>query len=71
MKQFDSENTIFWSILLPLLCVIVMCGICIGLSIENRAQRKRINALERYIIKHTDQANLEVIELLRNIEEEN
>lgn len=71
MKQFDSENTFFWSILFSLLCVIVMCGICIGQAIENRAQRKRIQALERYIVEHTDQANLEVIELLRNIEEEN
>lgn len=71
MKPFDSEFAIFWSILLPLLCLIVMCGICIGQAIENRAQRKRINALERYIVEHTDQANLEVIELLRNIGEEN
>lgn len=70
MKQFDSENTIFGSILLPLLGVIVLGFLCMALSMENRAQRKRINALERYIVKHTDQANLEVIELLRNIEEE-
>lgn len=71
MKQIDRENTIFWSILLPLLGAIIMCGVCISQAIENRAQRKRINALERYIIEHTDQANIEVIELLRNIGEEN
>lgn len=71
MKQFNSENTIFWSILLPMLSVILLGFLCMALGMENRAQRKRIQALERYIVKHTDQANLEVIELLRNIGEEN
>lgn len=70
MKQFDSENTIFWSIIITLICVIFLFFQCMTQVIENRAQRKRINALERYIVKHTDQANLEVIELLRNIGEE-
>lgn len=71
MKPFYSENTIFGSILLPLLGVICLGFLCMFLSMENRAQRKRINALERYIVEHTDQANIEVIELLRNIGEEN
>lgn len=71
MKNIDFEFSITVGILLPLICVIIMCGVCICQSIDNRAQRKRIEALERYIIEHTDQVNIEVIELLRNIGEEN
>ena len=71
MKQLDRETTIFWSTIITLLCVLFLFFQCMSQVIENRAQRKRINALERYIIKHTDQANLEVIELLRNMGEEN
>ena len=71
MKQLDRETTIFWSTIITLLCVLFLFFQCMTQVIENREQRKRIEALERYIVKHTDQANLEVIELLRNIGEEN
>lgn len=72
MKQMDSENFVFWGLLvIPLICTICLSGLCARQNMENRAQRKRIEALERYIVEHTDQVNIEVIELLRNIEEEN
>lgn len=70
MKQTNSDTFVLWGLLVQLLCVICLFGLCMWRSMENRAQRKRINALERYIVEHTDQANIEVIELLRNIEEE-
>ncbi|MBQ3332654.1 MAG: hypothetical protein IJG83_04460 [Thermoguttaceae bacterium] len=70
MKNINCEFSITLGLLLPLLSVICLSFLCMSLSMENRAQRKRIDALERYIVEHTDQANIEVIELLRNIEEE-
>lgn len=70
MKQMNGEIFTCWGLLIPLLCVICLSFLCMWQSMENRAQRKRIQALERYIVEHTDQANIEVIELLRNIEEE-
>lgn len=55
----------FWLLLLNVICLWVCCGI---LAERNIKKDEHIKALEHYIIQHADKADIELIELLKNID---
>ena len=60
----------FYAVAMLLICVIVFGGVCITLTQQNIKLKDRIDNLERYIIKKADHKDLDVIELLRTIDNE-
>ena len=69
MKCDDAE-IMFYVIAMLVLGVVVFGGVCVSLTQQNTRLKDRIDNLERYIIKQADPKDLEVIELLRTINNE-